>query len=219
MPSKNRKKAEEFWLNLINELDPGNSNVEYYKEQFARMSDKEMDELVNSNHNLPYYAPNFIAKDVDIERALEVGKRILGIEFFQHLILTDPETGVEYMTPERYLILITTVRRQSQHVSKGMTASDNSNITDTITGQAAGSKTTQFTYPEIIKIDSDGLTEMLYELVNTRGGNVDGYQLFQRRLENDGECSLNEIKELGTRPKVVDALKDLLLGMHLDSNI
>jgi hypothetical protein len=215
-----RKEAEEFWLNLINELDPGNPNVEYYKEQFARMTDKEMDALVNSNHNLPYYAPNFVAKDVDLARALEVGKRILGIEFFQHLQLTDPETGVEYITPERYLILMTTVRRQSQHVSKGLTVSDNSTFTDTLTGQAAGpSKTTQFTYPEIIKIDSDGLPEMLKELVNVRGGNVEGYQLFKQRLERDGEISLSEIDTLGTRPKAVDVLKDLLLGMHLNSNL
>jgi hypothetical protein len=184
------------------------------------MSERDFKVLMTeSDITLPWYSANIVDKDVDLEQALAVGEK-LGINFFQQIWLVDPATGVEYLTPEKYLILTLPVRRQSQHLTKGLSVSENANYTDTLTGAATGaSKSTQISLPEIVNLNSLGMHHMLDELTNIMGGNEAGIRFAKRQLIENGEYTLSDAHELDTRPTVVDTLSDFFKGMHFQTNI
>lgn len=221
MSNKNEITAE--FLKVLEAMAPGNQNVEMYKTYFNEISDEAFHHLMTeSNDILPFYSPNLTNDEIDLDTVLKVGEEMLGIKFFQQLILVDPDTGVEYITPEKYLVILMMVRRQSQHVTKGLSVAEDSAHIDSLTGQASGpSKVTQITAPEVVALESLGQVgvNMLKELINVRGGNVKAFQEARRQLENHGIFSLADMEKLNSRPEVIETLKSYLRGMMLDSNL
>lgn len=218
-----REIVTEWFINKIDELKPGNKNVAMYKAYFAGLSDDEfeilMDEEVSDIKTLPYYAPNLAEKDVDIENALKVADE-LGLNLFQRVWMVDPVSGVKFLSTVKYFIVTTQLRRQAQHVSHGKTVAEDSVHTDILTGQAIGpSDTTHLSLPEIMNLEAVGLHSSIEEMLNIRGGNQRGFIEAKQRLINNGQYSLNAIKDLGYRPTSIETMHSFLLGMHFDNNI
>ena len=216
----NKKEVVEWFINKLREIQPESKNIEMYTAHFNEMSEESFRVLMEESAiTLPWYSANLVDTDVDIKRAMGVGESI-GIEFFQQLWLTDAVTDVQYLTPEKYLILTLIVRRQSQHLTKGLSVTENANFTDTLTGAATGkSNASQISLPEIVNLNAIGLHHNLDELTNVMGGNVDGNKFAKRQLIETGEYSLAEIKAIDSRPTVVDTLSDFLTGMHFKNNL
>ena len=218
-----REEAIAWFLDKIEKFQPGNSNVALYKNYFAGLTDEGLfelgEKLVSGEVVLPYYCANLVDKDVPMDRALAVGDE-LGIRFFQRIWIRDPVTGVTYLSPEKYLVIHMAIRRQQQHVLKGISVAENSTHIDTITGQATGpSKTTQISLPELSTLSAMGLTAAIEELTNVRGGNESGFKVSKQSILNTGSYSIADVKETNTRPTVIDTAKAFLLGMHIDSNL
>ena len=218
----NRVEVTKWFVDKINLLQPGNSNVAMYKEYLSSLSDVEFSELMaklkSGDIILPYYSANLHDKDVGITEALKVGDS-LGINFFQQLQITDDISGTTYITPERYFIVYLPIRRQSQHVDKGKSVAKNNKYTDTLTGQATGpSRTSRLSLPEIINLESAGLHSAILEFINIRGGNILGFREAKRSTLDTGQYTLKDIGELGSRPTSTATLHAFLLGMMLDNN-
>lgn len=219
----NREKATNYWLSLLDECDKGNKNIEIYKKYFESLSDKEFEILMHKvkdgSITLPYYAPNVEAKDVPIDVAIKIGKK-LGINFFQRIIKTTPITGVKRLTPVKYMILNVFGRRQAQHVlDKRAIAKHTKNI-DNLSGQVIGvSKTAKLSQPEILNMNDQNLHNSIYELAGVRGGNINGLKLARRNLIEHGEYSLEEIQKTGNRAESIETANTILRGMHYESNL
>lgn len=219
----NRKEVTKWILDLFEELQPGNKNVKILKTKLEELSDTAFAELVEKLADgtviLPFYCEPVTDKEIPIENLISVGKK-LGINFFQKLKLTDPVTGVEWLTPNAYMVLTLPARRQSQHVQKGKSVSENSNFIDSLTGQPTGpSKTSRMSLPELMNLDSLKLHNSIQELIDVRGGNELGFRTAKRNLINTGSFSIREIKELDTRVTSTQTLKSFLLGMHYQNNL
>ncbi|MFO5546930.1 hypothetical protein ACLBPS_29600, partial [Klebsiella pneumoniae] len=84
---------------------PGSSNVDIYKEMFARMNDEEFEEWINKldsgEEMLAFYAFYLCTKSkLTIKQNYKVAKAI-GHNLFQHIFLSDPGTGQVYPTANK----------------------------------------------------------------------------------------------------------------------
>lgn len=219
----NRKGATEYFIGKIKKLNPTSSNVKMYEEFFAGLSDKEFDELMGKLERkeviLPYFVSNLNEEIMRIEKIMALGDD-LGIEFFQRIWLTDPVSGVRYLTPEKYLLLDLPIRRQQQHLIKGKSVVENSKFTDPLTGQAIGaSRSSRVSLPELMIMESAGHYEAIEELIKVRGGDAAAFRESRRLMVEQGGYNLDTIREMDTKPTSSETLKAFLFGMHIENNL
>lgn len=220
----NRNKAQEFCLKLIKAMNPNDdSNVKIYEERFKSMTDREfeswMHELKANKEYLDFTAPNLKKIDPKRNDLIKLAKR-LKIALYQRLELTNPRTGIRYITPNEFLILNTIVRRQSQHQTKGKSVPEDNLQVDVITKQPVGkSDTSALSLPEFMSLEAMNHINALIELTNARGGNDKAFREMKRQLLDNGEISLKDLAELDSRPGSVDAMKAYLNAMHYQNNI
>lgn len=216
-----RKDAEAFYLDFVKRMAPKSNNYELYKETFARMTNADFERMVVNIRNgfiLPIFYRNMSANKADVDAIMAIGEE-LGIEWFQHLLLTDHLTGEVNKTPYKYLILKLTGRRQIQHLRDKISIPTNDRKIDHLTGQATGeSKGASITAPELQVLDDKGLERSVFELAKARGGDKDAYDSLQQQIADTGGFSLSPIESLGSRPQATITLRKLLLAGHLDSS-
>jgi len=226
MSAKSRKAATDWFINtVIAKLHKGNRNVGMYHKYFGDLKDNEfhslMEKLASGEVILPYYSFNMDTEGgtMSVTDVLRVGDE-LGIDFFQQLYMVDPESGIEYLTPEKYLIVDIPVRRQAQHLTKKKDVPDNDQVSDVLSGQVAGpSKSAMMSLPEIMILESAGHHKAIEELIKTRGGDHKSYNASKRQMIETGGFTLKQLEELGSRPTSTDTVKAFLLAMHFDNNI
>lgn len=214
----NRKAAEKFWLSIIEQLPNPAHNVKIYKEFFASVTDDELRELkrrhIEEDFIFPIFVYNMDGIKFDVDKIMQVGNSI-GVEFFQHLILTDHVTGQVYKTPIKYLVIEMSVRRQIQHLVKKMSVSEGRSV-DHLAGQPTDdTKAAGMSLPELTQIDARNLVSSPIELMKVKGGDAMAYAHMRQQIREKGSFSLGPIMQLDSKPKIVDTVKAFLLGRHL----
>jgi len=219
----NRKAATEFILKYIDKLLPGNPNRARYEEMFTAMSDRQFDQfmqqLESGEVNLSIISPNLTKDRLDLERNLKIAKE-LNHEFFQRLVLTDPTTGMTYLTPIRYMVVDLPVRRQVQLLQKKVSIPENNKHVDDLSGQATGaSKGSKISFPELQVLFAQNLDYTITELIKFRGGDAKGFNAMNRSIYETGGASIEHLGQAGTKVKSVTTLSTLLKAMHLDNTL
>ena len=198
---KNRKKAESVFLARISKLAKNQVNTEMYKKFFASLSDAGFAKLIKDISEgvvLPFYSANMGDVPIEIKDVFAVGDD-LGINFFERLWITDPVTGVKYLSTEEYMVIDMAVRRQRQHLVKGKSVNVDDRHTDSMTGQAMGngvSRTSRLSLPEITILSAGGHDSTVEELIKVRGGDTAAYRYSKRSTLDTGEYSLKVASEL-----------------------
>lgn len=219
-----RELAEKEILYFIERILPGGENVKIYQELFARTSDIEFDDwmnrLANGEEILSIFNPNFHGTAMSLTRNVKVGEE-LGCSLFQHLYLTDQDTGMVRKTPAKYMVGIVPFRRQAQTLESKMSVPDNDNVVDQLTGQATGvSKGSRMSYPEIQVNLSKGLDKMLLELVKFRAGDAKSYAAMNKSIYETGSVSLDSIMaNTPSTVKATESLSVILKAMHISNNL
>lgn len=220
----NRAAATALAVKLIDMLIPGSPNAAVLKEQLDALSDSAFHEymvkLRNREAVLPLTVSNMDPKfSLSQERNLEVAKKVK-LELFQHLLLTDPTTGVTFRTPERYLVGYGPLRRQQQLLIKKISIPDSNLHVDELTGQPAGpSKGSKLSFPEMQGLFAQGQDRSIEELMKFRGGDAKAYRAMSRSILETGRASQDAIKVNPTRVKANESLETLLKSMHLDTKL
>ena len=218
----NRKAAQAFILEYMDRILPGGENKALYEELFASMSDKDFDKLmakIKEGFVLPIIAPNLNEAKLDTSRNLKIAKE-LGHSFFEQIVLTDNDTGEEYTTPHKYMVVDMPVRRQSQLLDKNMSTPANNSVVDELTGQPTGvSKGAALSFPELGVLLSIGVDSAIEELIKLRGGDEVAFNAMNRQIMETGEADIDSIKTLGSKVKSTETLSSLLTGMHLRNNL
>lgn len=222
--ANDRKAAEKEALYFIELFLPGSDNVKIYKEMFERMSDKDFGEwitrLESGEEIMALYAPNLVGPQLTIEQIFKVADE-LEYELFQHLILTDPQTGQVYKTPNKHMVGLVPFRRQVQMLVKKASIPDSNHIIDERTGQPTGdSKGARLSAPEIQVNASKGVNKMILEWIKFRGGDGKAYDAMNRSIIETGDASMDSIMaESNTIVKSNKTLSVYLKAMHLDNNL
>lgn len=218
-----RKEFIDYVATMLDKLLPGGGNGAVIRKQLEAMSVKELDayveKLASGEEILPLIAPNLKDQKLTVKNNFKIAKE-LGHDFFQHLKLTDPETGTTYVTPEKYLVMLLPVRRQRQLQRKKITIPHGVRHVDEMSGQVTGpSKGAKISLPELQILYSQDLTEPLIELIKYRGGDVKGQQMMYRSLMETGRVSQKALAMTPTKVKSTQTLSVILKAMHLQSTL
>lgn len=217
-----RKKIQDYILNAMKLLDPHtDTNYKYWKNRFDSMTDKDFDDFMHylreGKTNIHMFVPPFKVT-LQTKEMLEAAHK-LGVKIMHRIWMTDPHTGIKYLTPEEYMVLQLPVRRQQQFLDEKLSVPDNDKTIDGLTGQVTGdSKSCSITNPEIQILHARNLDATLYEFSNVRGGNIRNYAEFKRSLEETGSVKLEQLDPTN-RTRVAVMGQVLLTAMHLDVNL
>ncbi|ARV77327.1 RNA polymerase beta subunit [Pseudomonas phage Noxifer] len=219
-----RALAEAELLYFIERILPNGENVKIYKDLFARTSDEQfdewMDKLAEGEEILALFHPNLQEMKLDLTRNIEAAEE-LGYPLFQHLYLTDQDTGMIRKTPGKFMVGLVPFRRQAQTRDSKMSVPESDDVVDQLTGQATGvSKGSRMSYPEIQVNLSKGLDKMLLELVKFRAGDAKAYAAMNKAIFETGSVSLDQI--MATIPsavKATESLRVILKAMHIQNNL
>lgn len=220
--AKNRKAAQEVILKMVADLDPSGKNTTVYEDAFKRMNDAQFDnwmQAIEKNQDfVSLIVDNNNSNKVTIENNLKVAKK-WGVKLFQRLWLTDPNTGMTYLTPLEYLVLHLPVRRQIQTLENKVSIPEDNKHVDEMTGQPTGpSKGSSISFPELQVLYGRGLDWSIQELIKFRGGDEKGMRELEKSVISSGGVSLEALKQLGTRNRSTVTLSIFLKGMMLDNN-
>lgn len=222
--AKDRKAAEKEVLYFIDKFLPGSDNTKVYEEMFSRMTDKDFEDwivkLESGAEIMALYAPNLTDVTLHMTRIYGVADE-LEYDLFQHVILTDPQTGQTYRTANKHLVGIVPFRRQVQMLVKKASIPSSNHVVDQRTGQPTGdSKGARLSAPELQVNASKGLHDMIREMIKCRGGDEHAYLAMNRSIIETGEASINSIMtEFDTTVKSNKTLSVYLKAQHLDNNL
>lgn len=221
--ARHRKEFIDYVATMLDKLLPGGGNGAYIRERLEAMGPQQLEDyikkLASGEEILPLTAPNLKDSKLSVENNLKIAKE-LGHDFFQHLRLTDPETGVTYTTPEKYLVMLLPVRRQRQLQRKKISIPQGTRHVDEMSGQVTGpSKGAKISLPELQVLYSQDLTDPLVELIKYRGGDVKGQQMMYRSLMETGRVSQKALAMTPTKVKSTQTLSIILKAMHLNSTL
>lgn len=220
---ENRKRAEEFVLDILERMAPGNPNVEETRKKFASMTDKDFAEFVEAiekeEQGFVFVQPNFADHKVTTANNLKLDKD-LDFSFFTTVERVDPDTGLKFIRPKPSMLLSVYVRRQSQTNENKISIPDDDKRVDAYTGQATGeSKGASVTATEVQLQHAQRMDMINLEQLKYRGGDEVGYRMLKRQAYENGEVSLAYLNRLGTKAKALDFIAFNLMGGHLDNNL
>lgn len=215
-----RKKTEEFILEKLAPLDKSGVTIKRYKEMFSKMSDTEFDQFMSgleSGEEVLYvYFANMKDK-ISIAEMRDYAKS-LGVELFERLRMWDEPTQSYYLTPHKYCILQLPVRRMSQFVDHKMSIPEGDSKIDILSGQVIKpDKGAGISQVEIQALYARNLSSIITEMLKYRGGDVVALAEFKRELEEQGRTTIG--RDTGSVSRSVVTVNNLLIGMHIESNI
>ena len=219
----NKAKTIEFIVKQLEKLAPKNDGIKMVADHLNSLSEKDfkayMEKARDGEWAVPLYAPNLSENEVFKGQALKVAEE-LGLDLFHHLKLTDPQTGEEFTTPLKYLVLPMPVRRQEQHLIKKKSLPPDDRVVDHLSGQATGdSKGSSISMPELLVLNSKGFENSLVEMIKVRGGDAAAFRHMNKSMVEQGSYSLKPIEEAGTNTKANETFAAILFAMHLDNDL
>lgn len=219
----NRNTAQAFIIEQIGKFLPGSENEAMYETYLSSLSDAEfkrfIDRLDSKEETLTIISPNLDKIKLSTQRLLNMAKD-LDHEFFERIWLTDATTGVEYLTPKKYMVLDLMLRRQVQVLVKKLSVAKDTKHRDMLTGQVTGeSQSATLTFPELQVLMSQGLTESVTELAKFRGGDNEALADMNRSIHESGGYSLKQADHLNSKVKSTETLSNIFKAMHLDNTL
>ena len=219
----NRKKAEEFILQFMKDIEPTGYNIQQYKLVFESMSDQDFDlfmrGLRDGSKRLPVFKPTYKANGITVENNIKIGPKY-GVEFFEPLIVTGERNTPDYQTPVKYMVVDLPYRRQSQTLDKKISLPTNNKVIDELTYQPTGdSKGSKISYPELQVLIGMGLDKSITELFKFRGGDRGGFNAYNAMFLRYGSANLSTLSNYSTGVESTRTLKTYLTAAHLSISL
>lgn len=220
----NRKAAEDTAIKWVSKIDKSGINTTLLKETFANLTDEEFGEwiekLTNGEDFVPITIPNQSKCQITIDNNLKVAKE-MNVDFFQHIEIKDPDTGIRYTTPIKYMVIHLPVKRLIETLKNKIGTQKHNKHIDALTGQPVGkdSKGAGISFPETLVLMSHGMEDTLTELLKVRGGDTVAYNEFLASIYDTGGASLDHVANLGTKTRSTQTLSTYLRAMHYENNL
>jgi hypothetical protein len=214
-----RTKIEKYVLEKISQIDPSGTNTTRYKEFFSKLSDDEFHEYMLSikhgTQQIYIYAPN-MANALTLDNLVKLTDEF-GVEIFERIWFKDYNTGVQYLTPEKYMILTLPIRRARQLLAKKRSLPESDKTIDYLSGQVTKpDKAAALSQIEAQFLISKNLHNTVRELVKYRGGDIHAYSELKQALMEEGNAVLSPTTSIA-RSAVM--LQVWFKAIHLDLNV
>lgn len=223
MAKGNRAATEKYWLDLMKVITKGGYNHTVYSDIFSKMNDKQFEEFmvkIEAGGNLCIWVDNQEGDEYPVFDNIIAEARKRGLELEQHLVFIDQDTGLEYETPETFVVGVAETRKQRQMwVKKFGYAKDDSKVDD-LTGQVFGdSRGTGISLPEVRVLKTLGLDLVAKELYDVKGGDLGALDEYRRSIQETGHATVEEALKRGTGVRSLMTASKLLDGRHLTNNV
>ncbi|AHI60304.1 RNA polymerase beta subunit [Erwinia phage Ea35-70] len=218
-----REQTQQFVIEAIAEILPGSKNRDIYIDFFSRLSDEAFDALMQrmdeDQEIFPFYHPNFTGTVIDVERVINLIEKH-GDTIMEQLWDIDPETGLQYLTPLKYPVLLLPLRIQQQKLQKKMSIPKDNNHIDDLTNQpTTESKGASLSYPEVQIIYAMGGDKILEETMKVRGGDEKAFRDYNNEIIASGGVTIGAISSSKTKVKSTKTVQVILEAMHLSNNL
>lgn len=228
----NREAFKRSIVNDLKKLSPDTDNWKIIGEQIDKLSDAEIEHMVEAMENavsgdinpdkpvyfVPIILPVGRGVNADIERIVKVLES-WGLKPSDRVWMTDQTTGQLILSNQEYLNIFIPKRRLAQTLDKKSSIPKDVSQIDERSNQTTGeSKGARLSYPELQVLASMGLTHTMEELVKTRGGDLESQRRFQRSLIMTGQFSQDQ-NSPGSRAKASDVLNILFTCLGFDCNL
>lgn len=219
----NRAAMTAYILQSLEDILPGNTDVERYKSFLEGMSDKAFEayaeDLKSGRKFLTLTAPNFAKPALDENRNLKLAKKF-GVKFFNKLWVEGEPGMPTYLTSVEYLVVKLPMRIASQRLAKKQSIPKTQRNINALTGQPTGdSKGASISYPELRVCMAMGLENTMVELMKYRGGDQRGGAALNASLIRTGEASLNVLKNFASGVQSTATLRTYLNAAHLQNTL
>lgn len=221
--ARNRAKAEKRILATISMIDKSGINTKLTKDFFASMNDQQFHDYMMAIKEKRDYVSivmdNMGKTKITTENNLDVAA-FLGVKLFQRIWLTDPATGMEYLTPLEYLVIHLPVRRQIQTLLNKISIPEDNKHVDELTDQPTGaSKGSAVSFPELLVMYSSGAEKAIEEFIRFRGGDLKLMNDFDKQIHETGGASMEALSNVSrSRVKSTKVLSTILTAMHIKNN-
>ncbi|UVD32184.1 hypothetical protein [Vibrio phage phiKT1028] len=220
---RNRKAAEKVWLDLMKEITEGGYNHTVYSQLFKEMNDEQFEEFINkieAGGQLSVWVDNHNPKEYPVYDKLLESCRKRGLVIEQHLVFYDQDTGLEYETPETFVVGTAETRKQRQMWVKKFGAAKDDTKIDDLTGQVFGdSRGTGISIPEVRVLKTLGLDLMARELYDVKGGDLGALDEYRRSIQETGQATVRGSLRRGTGVRSLMTAGILMRGRHLENNV
>lgn len=222
-----RKEIEKIIIDTLEEMLPNGTNKSIYQKLFSGLSDRKFGEFCESINPeiggcIRMIYPNMSKVTMDFERNLDIAKSRFGFSFWQHLRITDDDTGRVINTPKKYFVVRNPIVRHEQIITKKQSIPKETGKVDMLTGQpTGGAKGSTMTLPEtniLLSYGEIGDT-IVTEFLGCRGGNVKQFRAMEQSIIQTGRVSLETVKAVGGHSRSTCVFRNLLLGAHLDNTL
>lgn len=227
-----RAEVTDFIVKNIALMIPGDDyNPNVTRSRLEAMSDAEFDQYMRSLKHaetdeekvtqeiIPFVSPPMDDTRLTMDNLMLVAD-VVGLELFERLWITDPQTGVVYLTPNKYPVLDMLVRRQAQMLTKKSSIPEDARHVDEMSGQVTGkSKGSKISFPEVQAQLAQNLTSTLIEEIKIRGGDESAQLEFDRQLIEHGEANIDDVTTDGQVTKSTSNTAILFRGMMIDTDL
>jgi hypothetical protein len=207
----------------LEELYPKTGNGEAFKRMADAMSETEFRELMEAYRDgrLSPVAtiPNFSPHIVTVSHLKKVAKA-WGISIFNHMRLTDTDTGQEYVTPHPYMMLRLQIGRLAQLQEVKRNIPDSTRVIDELTGQVTGaSKGAAMSMPETANIIARNRMAFIHEVDVVRGGDAKALRQLEFDIATTGTGSLQRAMAAGGGAKAPKTMAAYIRQAQFDTNL
>lgn len=219
----NRKAAEAFILEFMQDIDPSGFNKsqmvdKVFKDMDDRTFDTYMQGLRDKTKALVLFRPLYKTQ-ISLDNNFRVAKKY-GLSFFEKLNFTNNPDEPDYQTPIEFMVLDMPYRRQSQTLIKKISVPDNNRVIDQLTYQPTGaSKGSKVSYPELQVLIGMGLDNSIEELIEYRGGDRGGFRAYNTMAMRYGTINMKAISPYKTGVDSTKTLKVYLTSMHISNTL
>ena len=219
----NIAKAKSVCIQRMKEWDKSGQYAKMYEDLFNSMSEAEftkfIDGLKSGKNPLFGNIPNFSTVKVGVDHNVAMASS-MGYEMYKRIWVTDPVTGVEYLTTNSHLVYETNVCRQIQILDHKLSVSMDNNSVDARTGQPADeSRSARCSGPELMMLKSRGLNNTVIEMIKFRGGDNTSMRYLDDDLMKTGAASMAGVPGQAERSaKSVKTLSSILTAMMFTNN-
>lgn len=178
-----------------------------------------MEQIRRGERVLSVTLPNLVAPPYDNNHFKEVAKE-WGVEFFHHLVMTDPDTGKVFTTPLRYMVIQESVIRLTQMIEDKQSIPDDSTHVDDLTGQVTGpSKGSRISFTELNNIMALNGNILAKEMITVRGGDEAANQKLESDIALTGEGRVEDAIAFGNGVTSTKNFATLLRSAMLNTTL
>lgn len=163
--------------------------------------------------------PNLHKSIITSGHLKQVAKR-WNVSLWNHLRMTDSDTGRVFITPHRYMVLKLQICRLAQMQELKRNIPESNKVVDELTGQVTGaSKGAAMSMPEAVNVLARGSVAFLTEVDAVRGGDESANRQFEYDIATTGRGTLARAMAAGKGAKSTRTMAAYLRGQGLDTNL